>query len=346
MRTIPPVHMRAALSLGARPVDRVPARLRTADLPGVGAGVLMVFIQALATTSRRRWSRAGRPDAQLTHRLLRQPRRSTGAMAASLSLALLAGDRRPVLRLRTAGRHRQDQDGMTTRPAYESTASASRAGCSGPAPAPVLVFLMRHRRHRAAVILAARSCTSRCRGRRCALRGLSLPNCGCRRSAEQPDRQARARRCRHRSARWRFGFCGRASRGRRLLSPVLLSPLVCRLVIAPSRVLRLRPARATDGYLGLMLAHARAGAARSCWSPCFPRCQASTAPVSMPPPAWQRRRAGLPARWPARSSSPASLGAAVALRPPRSTRLWSRCCSRAGQRTLRADVRRITTTSA
>jgi putative spermidine/putrescine transport system permease protein len=47
MKGIPPVHVRAALSLGARPATAFWRVYAPQTLPGVGAGVLMVFIQAL-----------------------------------------------------------------------------------------------------------------------------------------------------------------------------------------------------------------------------------------------------------------------------------------------------------
>ncbi len=47
MKSIPPVHVRAALSLGARPATAFWRVYAPQTLPGVGAGVLMVFIQAL-----------------------------------------------------------------------------------------------------------------------------------------------------------------------------------------------------------------------------------------------------------------------------------------------------------
>jgi len=47
MRSIPPSHVRAASSLGARPFTAFRRVYLPATLPGIGAGCLMVFIQAL-----------------------------------------------------------------------------------------------------------------------------------------------------------------------------------------------------------------------------------------------------------------------------------------------------------
>jgi len=47
MKSIPPVHTRAALSLGATPAAAFWRVYAPQTLPGIGAGVLMVFIQAL-----------------------------------------------------------------------------------------------------------------------------------------------------------------------------------------------------------------------------------------------------------------------------------------------------------
>jgi putative spermidine/putrescine transport system permease protein len=47
MRQIPPIHLRAALSLGAHPVSAFRRVWLPQTLPGIGAGCLMVFIQAL-----------------------------------------------------------------------------------------------------------------------------------------------------------------------------------------------------------------------------------------------------------------------------------------------------------
>jgi putative spermidine/putrescine transport system permease protein len=47
MKTIPPVHTRAAISLGATPATAFWRVYAPQTLPGIGAGVLMVFIQAL-----------------------------------------------------------------------------------------------------------------------------------------------------------------------------------------------------------------------------------------------------------------------------------------------------------
>jgi putative spermidine/putrescine transport system permease protein len=47
MKSVPATHMRAALSLGARPGYAFRRVYFPQTLPGIGAGVLMVFIQAL-----------------------------------------------------------------------------------------------------------------------------------------------------------------------------------------------------------------------------------------------------------------------------------------------------------
>jgi putative spermidine/putrescine transport system permease protein len=87
MRTIPPVHMRAALSLGARPWTAFLRVYAPQTLPGVGAGVLMVFIQALGYYITP--ALVGGPDDQMLSYFIASKTINWG-MAASLSLALLA----------------------------------------------------------------------------------------------------------------------------------------------------------------------------------------------------------------------------------------------------------------
>jgi putative spermidine/putrescine transport system permease protein len=90
MRTIPPVHMRAALSLGARPWTAFMRVYAPQTLPGVGAGVLMVFIQALGYYITP--ALVGGPDDQMLSYFIAFYASKTinWGMAASLSLALLA----------------------------------------------------------------------------------------------------------------------------------------------------------------------------------------------------------------------------------------------------------------
>ena len=90
MRTIPPVHMRAALSLGARPWTAFLRVYAPQTLPGVGAGVLMVFIQALGYYITP--ALVGGPDDQMLSYFIAFYASKTinWGMAASLSLALLA----------------------------------------------------------------------------------------------------------------------------------------------------------------------------------------------------------------------------------------------------------------
>jgi len=90
MRTIPPVHMRAALSLGARPAAAFWRVYAPQTLPGVGAGVLMVFIQALGYYITP--ALVGGPDDQMLSYFVAFYASKTinWGMAASLSLALLA----------------------------------------------------------------------------------------------------------------------------------------------------------------------------------------------------------------------------------------------------------------
>jgi putative spermidine/putrescine transport system permease protein len=47
MRQIPPLHLRAAASLGAHPAEAFRRVWLPQTLPGIGAGCLLVFIQAL-----------------------------------------------------------------------------------------------------------------------------------------------------------------------------------------------------------------------------------------------------------------------------------------------------------
>jgi len=90
MKTIPPVHMRAALSLGARPMAAFWRVYAPQTLPGVGAGVLMVFIQALGYYITP--ALVGGPDDQMLSYFIAFYASKTinWGMAASLSLALLA----------------------------------------------------------------------------------------------------------------------------------------------------------------------------------------------------------------------------------------------------------------
>jgi putative spermidine/putrescine transport system permease protein len=90
MKTVPPVHMRAALSLGARPMTAFWRVYAPQTLPGVGAGVLMVFIQALGYYITP--ALVGGPDDQMLSYFIAFYASKTinWGMAASLSLALLA----------------------------------------------------------------------------------------------------------------------------------------------------------------------------------------------------------------------------------------------------------------
>jgi putative spermidine/putrescine transport system permease protein len=90
MRTIPPVHMRAALSLGATPMTAFWRVYAPQTLPGIGAGVLMVFIQALGYYITP--ALVGGPDDQMLSYFIAFYASKTinWGMAASLSLALLA----------------------------------------------------------------------------------------------------------------------------------------------------------------------------------------------------------------------------------------------------------------
>jgi len=84
------VHMRAALSLGARPMAAFWRVYAPQTLPGVGAGVLMVFIQALGYYITP--ALVGGPDDQMLSYFIAFYASKTinWGMAASLSLALLA----------------------------------------------------------------------------------------------------------------------------------------------------------------------------------------------------------------------------------------------------------------
>jgi len=90
MKTIPPVHVRAALSLGARPLTAFWRVYAPQTLPGVGAGVLMVFIQALGYYITP--ALVGGPDDQMLSYFVAFYASKTinWGMAASLSLSLLA----------------------------------------------------------------------------------------------------------------------------------------------------------------------------------------------------------------------------------------------------------------
>ena len=90
MKTIPPVHVRAALSLGARPLAAFWRVYAPQTLPGVGAGVLMVFIQALGYYITP--ALVGGPDDQMLSYFVAfyAGRTINWGMAASLSLSLLA----------------------------------------------------------------------------------------------------------------------------------------------------------------------------------------------------------------------------------------------------------------
>jgi putative spermidine/putrescine transport system permease protein len=90
MKTIPPVHMRAAMSLGATPTAAFWRVYAPQTLPGVGAGVLMVFIQALGYYITP--ALVGGPDDQMLSYFVAfyASRTINWGMAASLSLSLLA----------------------------------------------------------------------------------------------------------------------------------------------------------------------------------------------------------------------------------------------------------------
>jgi putative spermidine/putrescine transport system permease protein len=90
MRTIPAVHVRAALSLGATPLVAFRRVYAPQTLPAVGAGVLMVFIQALGYYITP--ALVGGPDDQMLSYFIAFYASKTinWGMAAALSLALLA----------------------------------------------------------------------------------------------------------------------------------------------------------------------------------------------------------------------------------------------------------------
>ena len=90
MKQIPPAQMRAALSLGARPLAAFRRVYVPQTLPGVGAGVLMVFIQALGYYITP--ALVGGPDDQMLSYFVAFYASKTinWGMAAALSLALLA----------------------------------------------------------------------------------------------------------------------------------------------------------------------------------------------------------------------------------------------------------------
>jgi putative spermidine/putrescine transport system permease protein len=90
MKTIPPVHMRAALSLGATPAAAFWRVYAPQTLPGVGAGVLMVFIQALGYYVTPALV-GGANDQMLSYFVSFYATKTINwGMAAALSLALLA----------------------------------------------------------------------------------------------------------------------------------------------------------------------------------------------------------------------------------------------------------------
>jgi putative spermidine/putrescine transport system permease protein len=89
MKGIPPAHVRAALSLGARPAVAFWRVYAPQTLPGVGAGVLMVFIQALGYYITP--ALVGGPNDQMVSYFVAfyATRTINWGMAAALSLALL-----------------------------------------------------------------------------------------------------------------------------------------------------------------------------------------------------------------------------------------------------------------
>jgi putative spermidine/putrescine transport system permease protein len=90
MKTIPPVHVRAALSLGATPATAFWRVYAPQTLPGVGAGVLMVFIQALGYYITPALV-GGADDQMLSYFVAFYASRTINwSMAAALSLVLLA----------------------------------------------------------------------------------------------------------------------------------------------------------------------------------------------------------------------------------------------------------------
>ena len=90
MRAIPAAHVRAALSLGATPLTAFWRVYAPQTLPAVGAGVLMVFIQALGYYITP--ALVGGPDDQMLSYFIAFYASKTinWGMAAALSLALLA----------------------------------------------------------------------------------------------------------------------------------------------------------------------------------------------------------------------------------------------------------------
>ena len=90
MRSIPPAHVRAALSLGAPPLVAFWRVYAPQTLPAVGAGVLMVFIQALGYYITP--ALVGGPDDQMLSYFIAFYASKTinWGMAAALSLVLLA----------------------------------------------------------------------------------------------------------------------------------------------------------------------------------------------------------------------------------------------------------------
>jgi len=90
MKSIPPVHTRAALSLGATPATAFWRVYAPQTLPGAGAGVLMVFIQALGYYITP--ALVGGPDDQMLSYFVSFYASKTinWGMAAALSRALLA----------------------------------------------------------------------------------------------------------------------------------------------------------------------------------------------------------------------------------------------------------------
>jgi len=90
MRSIPPAHVRAALSLGATPLTAFWRVYAPQTLPAVGAGVLMVFIQALGYYITP--ALVGGPDDQMLSYFIAFYASKTinWGMAAALSVALLA----------------------------------------------------------------------------------------------------------------------------------------------------------------------------------------------------------------------------------------------------------------
>jgi putative spermidine/putrescine transport system permease protein len=90
MRGIPPVHVRAALSLGATPASAFWRVYAPQTLPGVGAGVLMVFIQALGYYITPALV-GGADDQMLSYFVAFYASKTINwGMAAALSLVLLA----------------------------------------------------------------------------------------------------------------------------------------------------------------------------------------------------------------------------------------------------------------